>query len=52
MSVHPFLEALGAPNLPSKIIPAKIPRLNLSGKSPMDMRIPALKSRLCLSQTL
>ena len=41
-----------AASLPSKIIPTKIPWLNLSGKFPVDMRIPPLKLRLCLSQTL
>ena len=32
-----------SPNLPTKIIHAKIRWLNISGKSPMDMRVPPLK---------
>ena len=32
----------GTPNLPASIIPAKICRLKMSGKSPMDMIIPPL----------
>ena len=38
----------GAPNLPAKIIPAKIRRLKLSGRFPMDMRIPPLKIKILL----
>ena len=30
------------PNLPTNIVPTNIARLNLSVKSPMDMRIPPL----------
>ena len=47
-----WASAPGTPNLPTEIIPTKIPWLKLSGKSPMDMRIPPLKLRLCSSQTL
>ena len=37
------------PDLPAKIIPAKIRRLELSsGKSPMDTRIPQLKLKILL----
>ena len=40
-----------AVNLHTNIIPAKICRLRLSGKFPMDMRIPPLEIKICLSQT-
>ena len=30
------------PNLPTNIVPTNIARLKLSGRSPMDMRIPPL----------
>ena len=30
------------PNAPTNIVPTNIARLNLSGKFPMDMRIPPL----------
>ena len=30
------------PNLPTNIVPTNIARLKLSGKSPMDVRIPPL----------
>ena len=36
------------PNLPTKIIPTKICRLIISGKVPMDMRIPPLKLQITL----
>ena len=36
------------PNLPTKIIPAKIRFLKLSGKFPMDMRIPPLDIEMLL----
>ena len=36
------------PNLPTKIIPTKICRLNNSGKSPLDMRIPPLEIKIML----
>ena len=35
-------------NLPAKIIPAKIACLKLSGKSPMGMRIPPIKTKIML----
>ena len=38
----PRLSPLCTPNLPINIIPTKIALLKLSGKSPMDMRIPSL----------
>ena len=41
----PSLEA-SAPNLPTKIIPTKIHWLNISGKFPMDMRIPPLTLKI------
>ena len=37
-----------APNLPTKIIPAKIRRLETSGESPMDMRIQPLRIEVML----
>ena len=40
------------PTLLTKIIPAKICWLKMSWKFRMDMRIPPLKLRLCLSQSL
>ena len=40
--------AQAKPNLPTKIVPAKIPRLNISGKSPMGLRIPPLKIKILL----
>ena len=36
------------PNLPTKIIPTKICGLKMSGKFPLDMRIPALKLKILL----
>ena len=36
------------PNLPTKIMPAKIPRLIISWKSPMDMNIPTLTFKILL----
>ena len=39
------------PNLPTKIIPAKIRWLKLPGKSPMDMRIPPLKLKILLESS-
>ena len=36
------------PNLPTGIIPIKIARLKLSGKSPMDMSIPPLRFKIML----
>ena len=38
----------GTPNLPTNIVPANIARLKLSGKSPMDVRIPPLKTKIML----
>ena len=35
------------PNLPTEIIPSKTCRLDLSGKLPMDMRIPPLNISDC-----
>ena len=40
-----------APNLSTKLIPTKICWLKVSGKIPVDLGIPPLKLRLCLSQT-
>ena len=34
------------PNLPTKMIPTKIAWLELSGKSPMDMRIPSFRIKI------
>ena len=42
----------GTPDLPTKIIPTKIRWPKMSCKIPMNMRIPPLRLRLCLSQTL
>ena len=36
------------PNLPTKIVPTNIARLKLSGKSPMDVRIPPLQIKIML----
>ena len=36
------------PNLPAKIVPTKIPWLKLSGKFPMDMRIPPRNIKIML----
>ena len=36
------------PNLPTTIVPTNIAKLKLSGKSPMDMRIPPLKFKIML----
>ena len=36
------------PNLPTKSLPAKICRLNISGEFPMDMRIPPLRIKILL----
>ena len=42
-----------APNLPTKIIPAKIARLKLPGRSPMGLGIPPLKIKIrCLCSFL
>ena len=35
-------------NLPTSIVPTNIARLKLSGKSPMDMRIPPLTFKFTL----
>ena len=43
---------LNVPNLPTNIIPTKIARLKLSGKSPVGLGIPPLIIILCLSRTL
>ena len=37
-----------APNLPTNIVPTYIALLKLSGKSPMDMRIPPLQIKILL----
>ena len=43
----PWTLARHTPNLPGKIIPAKIRRLKVSGKFPtLDMRIPPLKHKI------
>ena len=36
------------PNIPTNIVPTNIARLKLSGKSPMDMRIPPLTINIML----
>ena len=36
-------------NLPTKIIPTKIPRLELSGKFPTDLRIPPLNIEILVA---
>ena len=36
------------PNPPTNIVPTNIARLKLSGKSPLDMRIPPLKIKITL----
>ena len=36
------------PNLPTNIMPTKIARLKLSGKSPMDLRIPPIQIKVML----
>ena len=36
------------PNLPTKIIPAKIARLELSGEFPMGLKMPTLKNKIAL----
>ena len=38
----------GTPDLPTNIIPAKIAGLKLSGKFPMDTRIPPLRIKITL----
>ena len=43
---------LRTPNLPTKIIPTKIASLKLSGRFPMDMRIPPLRIKLLLESNL
>ena len=43
----PFL-ASSSPNLPTNITPTKIAWLKLSGKFPMDMRIPPLRVKIML----
>ena len=40
--------SLHMPNLPTKIIPAKICRLKISGRFPMDMRIQPLNIKTML----
>ena len=40
-----------APNLPTKIIPAKMRWLNISRKLPMDMRVPPLKTKILLESS-
>ena len=40
------------PSLPTEIIPAKIPRLKLSGRFPMDLGIPPLKIKIMLEQNV
>ena len=40
--------SLPTPNLPTEIIPTKIPRLKLSGEFPADMRIPPLEIKILL----
>ena len=47
-----LLSPFPATHLPAEIIPTKIRWLKLSGRSPMDIIIPPLKIKLCLSQTL
>ena len=42
------LRAPHKPNLPTTILPAKIPWLKLSGEFPMDMRIPPLRIKTLL----
>ena len=44
--------ARGTPNLPTKIIPAMIAWVRISGKLPMDMRIPPLESKIMLESIL
>ena len=39
------------PNLPTKIIPTKSPRLKISRKFPIDMRIPPLKTKIMLESS-
>ena len=39
------------PNLPNKIIPTKIAWLKLSGKPPMDMRIPPLELKILIESS-
>ena len=39
---------VGTPNLPAKIVPTKIVRLKLSGKLPVDVRIPPRKIQIPL----
>ena len=41
----------GTPNPPAKIIPTKIVWLNMSGKSPMDIRIPPLRIDIMLESS-
>ena len=41
----------GTPNLPAKIVPTKTPWLKLSGRFPMDLRIPPLKLKILLESS-
>ena len=43
---------LGTPNLPTNIVPTDIARVKVSGKSPMDMRIPHLYIKIVLESNL
>ena len=43
---------IGTSNLPAKTIPAKFPRLNLSGRFPTDARTPALEIESLLESNL
>ena len=43
-----FLRLIPTPNLPTKNLPTKIAWLKLSGKFPLDMRIPPLKIKIML----
>ena len=47
-----ILDMRDRPNLPTNIIPTKIAWLKLSGKSPMDIRIPPLKIKITVVPVL
>ena len=52
-SFEEFLKAaVITPNRPTNITPTNMARVKLFGKSPMDMRVPPLRLRLCWSQAL
>ena len=43
-----IIVAVRTPNLPTNIVPTNIARVKLSGRLPMDMRIPPLQIKIML----